>query len=106
MICSLALVGFIKAQMILMLITFLELFIGFNIIGVKYAFFFALITAIVDILPVLGTGTVLIPTAIINFFMGNVAQGLGFLILYIVIFIIRQILEPKVVGQSWGCIPW
>lgn len=101
----LALVGFIKAQMILMLITFLELFIGFNIIGVKYAFFFALITAIVDILPVLGTGTVLIPTAIINFFMGNVAQGLGFLILYIVIFIIRQILEPKVVGQSLGLHP-
>ncbi|HZJ58359.1 MAG TPA: sporulation integral membrane protein YtvI [Clostridia bacterium] len=101
----LALVGFIKAQMILMAITFLELLVGFQIIGVKYAFFFALITAVVDALPVLGTGTILIPTAIINFISGNVARGMGFLILYLIIFIIRQILEPKIVSQSLGLHP-
>lgn len=100
-----ALVGFLKAQMLLMAVTFLELLIGYQILGVEYAFFFALATAIVDILPVLGTGTVLIPTAIIYFIIGNIPRALGFLILYLIIFIIRQILEPKVVGQSLGLHP-
>ena len=100
-----ALVGFIRAQMLLMAITFLELLIGYQILGVKYAFFFALVTAIVDILPVLGTGTILIPTSVIYLIMGNIPKGLGFLSLYLVIFIIRQILEPKIVGQSLGLHP-
>ena len=73
-----AFVGFLKAQILLMGITFLELLIGYQILGVKYAFFFALFTAIVDILPVLGTGTVLIPTAILHFAMGNTPRALGF----------------------------
>lgn len=100
-----ALVGFAKAQIILMAVTFLELLIGYQILGVKYAFFFALLTAIVDALPVLGTGTVLIPTAIFYFVMGNIPRGLGFLILYLIIFVIRQILEPRVVSQSLGLHP-
>ncbi len=100
-----ALVGFIKAQMLLMLITFCELFIGYRILGVKYAFFFALVTAIVDILPILGTGTILIPTSITYLVLGNIPKGLGFLSLYLVIFIIRQILEPKIVGHSLGLHP-
>lgn len=100
-----ALAGFLKAQMFLMAVTFLELLIGFQIIGVKYAFFFALATAIVDVLPVLGTGTVLIPTSIVYFIMGNVPRGLWFLSLYLVIFVVRQILEPKVISQSLGLHP-
>ncbi|NLN41945.1 MAG: AI-2E family transporter [Clostridiales bacterium] len=100
-----AFVGFIKAQIFLMAITFLELLIGYQILGVEYAFFFALLTAIIDILPVLGTGTVLIPTAIVHFIMGNIPRALGFLCLYFIIFVIRQILEPRVVGQSLGLHP-
>ncbi len=100
-----ALAGFLKAQMFLMAVTFFELLIGFQLIGVKYAFFFALVTAIVDILPVLGTGTILIPTSIVYFIMGNIPRGLWFLSLYLVIFIIRQILEPKVLSQSLGLHP-
>lgn len=101
----LALGGFMKAQVILMAVTFLELLIGYQIIGVKYAFFFALITAVVDLLPVLGTGTILIPTSIIYFIMGDGVKGISFLILYIVIFIIRQFLEPKIVSESLGLHP-
>ena len=100
-----AFVGFIKAQIFLMAVTFLELLIGYHILGVEYAFFFALITAIIDILPVLGTGTVLIPTAIVHMVTGNIPRGLGFLCLYFIIFVIRQILEPRVVGQSIGLHP-
>ena len=100
-----AFAGFIKAQILLMGITFLELLIGYQILGVEYAFFFALITAIIDILPILGTGTVLIPTAIVHMVTGNIPRGLGFLCLYFIIFVIRQILEPRVVGQSIGLHP-
>lgn len=100
-----AFVGFIRAQIFLMAVTFLELLIGYQILGIEYAFFFALLTAIIDILPVLGTGTVLIPTAIVNFITGNIPRGIGFLCLYFIIFVIRQILEPRVVGQSLGLHP-
>lgn len=100
-----ALAGFMKAQLFLMAVTFLELLIGYQLIGVKYAFFFALVTAIVDVLPVLGTGTILIPTSILYFIMGNISRGLWFLSLYLVIFIVRQILEPKVLSQSLGLHP-
>ncbi|HZJ83122.1 MAG TPA: sporulation integral membrane protein YtvI [Clostridia bacterium] len=101
----LALGGFMKAQIILMAVTFLELLIGFQIIGVQYAFFFAFITALVDLLPVLGTGTILIPTSIVYFITGDMIKGLSFLILYVVIFIVRQFLEPKVVSESLGLHP-
>ncbi|NLJ41586.1 MAG: sporulation integral membrane protein YtvI [Clostridiales bacterium] len=100
-----ALAGFIKAQMFIMLVTFLELWIGYQIMGVKYALFFALLTAIVDILPILGTGAILIPTFIIYFIIGNIPKALGFMFLYIFIFIVRQILEPKVVSHNLGLHP-
>ncbi|MCM8901389.1 sporulation integral membrane protein YtvI [Caldicoprobacter algeriensis] len=100
-----ALVGFIKAQSILISVTFIELLIGYSLIGVKYVFSLALITAVVDALPVLGTGTILIPAAAINLIMGNVPKALAFIALYIVILIVRQFLEPKVVGQSLGLHP-
>lgn len=100
-----ALVGFIKAQTVLISVTFIELLIGYTLIGVKYVFSFALITAMVDALPVLGTGTILIPAAAINLMLGNVSKAFGFIALYIVILIVRQFLEPKVVGQSLGLHP-
>jgi len=100
-----ALVGFIKAQSILISVTFIELLIGYSLIGVKYVFSLALITAVVDALPVLGTGTILIPAAAINLIMGNVPKALAFIALYIVILIVRQFLEPKVVAQSLGLHP-
>jgi len=100
-----ALVGFLKAQLILITLTFIELFIGYTILGVKYAFFFALLTALVDALPILGTGTVLIPTAIVHFILGNFPRGLAFIVLYLVILAVRQFLEPRVVGESIGLHP-
>ncbi len=100
-----ALVGFIKAQFILISVTFIELLIGYSLIGVKYVFAMALITAVVDALPVFGTGTILIPSAAVNLIMGNVTKAFGFITLYIVILIVRQVLEPKVVGQNLGLHP-
>ena len=100
-----ALAGFVKAQIILICITFLELFIGYIILGVNYAFLLALLTAILDALPIFGTGTVLIPTAVIHLIMGDIPKAVGFLILYLIITIIRQTIEPRIVGSNVGLHP-
>lgn len=100
-----------RAYGIIMLITFCELFLGFtilNLIGVMdngYIVMIAAATAIFDILPVAGSGGILIPWAVISVIMGNYGQALGLIIVYVVISVIRQYLEPKIVGNSLGVHP-
>lgn len=101
----LALIGFIKAQAILLSVTFLESYIGLSIFGVKYALIFAILIAIVDILPVLGTGSVYVPSAIVNIILGNYKLAVSLLILYGIIVTVRYIIEPKVVGTQLGIHP-
>lgn len=101
----LALIGFLKAQMILLSVTFLESYIGLAILGVKYSLIFAIIIAFVDILPVLGTGSIYVPAAIINVILGNYKMAISLLILYGIIVIVRYMIEPKVVGAQLGIHP-
>ena len=96
---------FLRAYGLLMVITFAELFVAFLILGYRYAFLLAAIIALVDILPVLGTGTVLIPWAVFCMFGGDWAGGIGLLIVYAVVTVARQILEPKIVGRYIGLSP-
>lgn len=96
---------FLKAYFILMSITFVEVLVGLLILRVPYAPVIALVTAIVDILPVLGTGTILIPWAAYQLFAGNLWLGIGLLVLYVVITVVRQTLEPRVVGKQIGLYP-
>jgi len=100
-----ALISYFKAQMIIMSITFSELFIGFSIIGIKYSLLLSITIAIVDIMPVLGTGGVLIPWALYNFIIGDTKLGISLLILYVVVLLVRQLIEPKIVGQQIGLHP-
>ena len=100
-----ALIGYIKAILILVSIAFVEVLIGYTILGVRYSLFLAIVTAIADILPVLGPGTVLIPGAIIYLINGNYFLFTGFLILYILVTLVRQFLEPRIVGGSIGLHP-
>lgn len=100
-----ALVRYGKAYLLIMLMTFVEVFIGLLILGKRYAFILALIIAVVDILPVFGAGTVVLPWAVVSLLMKNMRTGLGLLILYGVITIVRQIAEPKIVGDSLGVHP-
>lgn len=86
-------------------LTFAELFFGLTLIGVKYAFVIALATAAIDILPVLGTGIVMVPWAAFCFITGQTARGACLLILYGVVCVIRQIAEPKIVGTHLGISP-
>ena len=96
---------FLIGYLILMGITFIELMIGFYILGVPYAPLMALGVAFIDVLPVLGTGTVLIPWAIFDLIMGNVWQGVGLIILYAVILVVRNVIEPKIIGKQMGVNP-
>lgn len=89
----------------LMSLTFIELAIGFTILRVKGPISLAAIVSIVDILPVLGTGTVLLPWAFYEIIVGSAGFGFGLLILYGIISTIRYILEPRVVGKQIGLHP-
>jgi sporulation integral membrane protein YtvI len=96
---------FLRAYGLIILITFLELFVGFSILGIKYAFLIALITSVIDILPILGTGTILVPWSIILLLMGDYYTGVALIIIYVVITVIREIIEPKIVGRYIGLYP-
>jgi len=96
---------YLRSYLLLMLITFVELLTFFLIFGFKPALTLAFLIAIVDILPVLGVGTVLIPWAAFCLLSGDPWKGLILACMYIVITIVRQILEPKVIGDHVGMLP-
>ncbi len=97
--------GYIKAQLILMSITLTELLIGFSVIGINYAILLAFLISIIDALPILGTGSILIPWAVYNFITGDIRMGLSLVILYGIVLVVRQMIEPKVLGQQIGVHP-
>lgn len=96
---------YIKSYGLIMLITFAEIFIGLLIVGIDNAALIALLIALFDILPVVGSGMVLLPWTIITFIQGNIWQGVGLGIVYLVVVIVRQIIEPKIVGEQVGLHP-
>ncbi|SFF67449.1 sporulation integral membrane protein YtvI [Clostridium cadaveris] len=96
---------FIKAYSILMALTFLELSLGFFILRIENGVTIAAIIALLDILPILGTGGILIPWVIIELIRGNVYLALGLATLYMLITVVRNILEPKIVGAQVGMHP-
>ena len=102
---------YVKAQLTMMVITFCELTIGFTvmeligIVDLKYIFLLALGIAVIDALPVFGTGAVLIPWALYGVLMGQFDLAAALLILYVVCLTVRQFVEPKVVGESLGLHP-
>lgn len=97
-----------KAYGIIIFVTFSELAIGLTILKIfglyesGYIFAISLITAIVDIIPVLGTGTILIPWGVWMLCSGKIGLGIGILVIYAVITIIRQIIEPKLLAAQFG----
>lgn len=96
---------YLKAYSLLFLLTYVELSIGFTILGIPYAPLIGLLVAIFDILPILGVGGVLLPWAVILFVMKEIPLGIGMLILYLVITFIRNTAEPKLVGKQIGLHP-
>lgn len=95
----------VKSYGIIMLLTFVELSIGLTIFGIKNSIILSLLISILDILPVLGVGTILIPWGIICLFINKIALGIELLVLYIIITFIRNIVEPRLVGSELGLHP-
>ncbi|PLT33711.1 sporulation integral membrane protein YtvI [Bacillus sp. V5-8f] len=98
-------IGFLRAQLFLSLITFTMAYIGLWILNVPYTLLLSILIVVVDILPILGTGSVLVPWAIVAMLQGNQHLGIGLIIMFIVITIIRRIVEPKVYSASLGLTP-
>ena len=97
--------GYFKAQLKIEVWMYLLLGIGFSILQVKYAFLIAIGVAILDLLPFFGTGTVLIPWAIIKFLSADYKMVIGLLIIWGVGQLARQLIQPKIVGDSVGLAP-
>ncbi len=100
-----AMFGYLKAVLVLISISGFISLIGLTILGVSYAHILAVVIALFDLLPVLGPGSLYIPWSIWLFISGNLRLGIGLLVLYGIIVVVRQLLEPKIVGQSIGLHP-
>lgn len=90
------------AQIKIMFIMMGILWAGFAVAGIHYAFIFAVLVGIVDIFPILGTGTVIIPWAIFKVITGDVKTAVILLIIYAICLVLKQILQPKMMGDSMG----
>jgi len=94
--------GFLRAQLLLSVITYILSFVGLLIIGTGYPLAIALLIVVVDILPVLGVGSALVPWALYRFIVGDVYTGVGLMLLFLVITVVRRIVEPKILGDAVG----
>jgi sporulation integral membrane protein YtvI len=97
-----ALLGFLFAQTIISVLTYIVALIGLLILRVDYPMAIALLVILVDILPVLGTGSVFVPWALYSLLVGNTSLGIGLLVLFVVIMIFRRLIEPKIIGDAVG----
>ncbi|MDQ0897027.1 MULTISPECIES: sporulation integral membrane protein YtvI [unclassified Paenibacillus] len=101
-----ALFGYMRAQLILVSLTALVVIIGLLVLRVDYAITIGLLTGLADLMPYLGTGAVMVPWILYVFFaQGDFFLGIGLSVLYGVIVIARQIMEPKVLASSVGLDP-
>jgi len=100
-----ALAGYLRAYLLLMTFTFFELLLGLSVLGVRYVFVISFLIAVVDALPVLGAGAVMGPWAAAAFIRGDSFLGTGLLVLLGVMYVVRQVLEPRLIGRFIGVHP-
>lgn len=97
--------GYFKAQFKIMIILVIIMFIGFEILDIDYSFLLALGIAFLDFLPIFGTGAVFWPWLVVDIVVGDYKQAIFLGILYLVCQLIKQMLQPKMVGDSVGINP-
>jgi len=95
----------LRGYVLIMFITFAELAIGLSLLQIKYAVVIALLISLVDIMPVLGTGTVMLPWGIISIAAGKLWHGVGLLVVYVLVTAIRYVIEPRIIGKQVGLPP-
>lgn len=96
---------YILSEFIIICITFVETIVAYSIFKVNYILLLAIVTAVCDVLPIVGIAIIYIPLAIIYFVLGNYFSAAGLLIAYAIISIVRQIIEPKIVSSTMGIHP-
>lgn len=97
--------GYFKAQLKIEVWIYILIFIGLLILNINYAFLIAFGIALIDLLPVFGAGTIMIPWAVIEILSGEYKRAIGLLIIWCVGQIVRQLIQPKIVGDSIGIDP-
>lgn len=97
--------GYFKAQLKIMVVVYAIVVIGLALLKVDYVLLVAFIIAFLDMLPFFGTGTVLGPWAIIKILSGDYSMAIALIILYVVTQVVRQVIQPKLVGDSIGMDP-
>ncbi|WP_049689998.1 AI-2E family transporter [Anaerococcus jeddahensis] len=102
---GLALKDLIRALLLTSVINFVILAIGLGIFKIKYFILIAFLIALVDLLPFLGSGIILLPWSVILFLMGNLRLSIGLAILFVLTFLVNQILRPIFMGKSVGLKP-
>lgn len=97
--------GYFKAQLKIEVWIYILIFIGLLVLNIKYAFLIAFGIAFIDLLPVFGAGTVMIPWAVVEILSSEYKRAVGLLIIWCVGQIVRQVIQPKIVGDSIGLDP-
>lgn len=102
---SRAVLGYFKAQLKIMVVIAAILFLGFLILRIDYAILWAILIAILDFIPFLGTGTAIWPWALFQFLTGDYYTTIGLMIIYFVCLLVHQLLQPKFIGDTVGMDP-
>ena len=97
--------GYLKAQIKIMGVVFLILWVGLTLLQVHYAVLIAIAIAFLDFLPFFGTGTAMIPWALYKFLVGNIKMAVLLLIVYAITQLVRQLIQPRMLGKSMGLNP-
>ena len=100
-----AFLKYMRSYLLLLLITFVEMVVGLMLIRAPYPLLMAMLIAVLDLLPVLGVGIVLVPWGIWSLVIGNTGFGIGLLVLFAAHTVFRQVIEPKIVGKNLGVHP-
>ncbi len=100
-----SLLGFTKGYLVILLFTFCVMMVGLKLLGISNAVAISIIIAAIDILPVFGTGLVLLPWSVFALINGNTMLSIGLVILYVVYSLLRYFLEPRIIGKKVGVNP-
>lgn len=97
--------SYVVASLLLCVITFFLVLIGLLCIGCRYAILFSLLVAIIDLLPILGAGVILLPWSLICFLSSDIKGGVALIVIWIIVAVVRQVAEPKLIGKRIGLHP-
>lgn len=100
-----AFMGFVRAQFLLVTVSAVISVVGFLILRTDYVIVMGLLVGFCDLLPVLGPGTVLIPWGIYCLFGGDIFTGVGLLVIYLIVIVVRNLIQPKLISDGVGLHP-